>query len=137
MLYNKTSINYYVEIMFLRRLLRQLLRPTWSPRLLARILGLDEAKLTRHRELVVSDGDMTDERWISINTDGPDCPLSRVYSASDAIALLRDAGFTDVRTSVYFFDARHYGRLGRLLPEPMRAVIGRWAGWHRIVEART
>src|SRR3954447_18948571 len=44
MLYNRTSINYYVEIMGLRKLGRAVLRPRWAPALLARHLGLSREK---------------------------------------------------------------------------------------------
>jgi hypothetical protein len=36
---------------------------------------------------------------------------------------------------VDFFDHRHWGALGRLLPENVPRALGRRWGWHRIVDA--
>lgn len=135
MLYNRSSVNYRFEIMVLRKAMRHALRPRRAPAILARLTGLDRAKLERHREILL-EGNMTPERWVSINTDGPDCPLARVYDAAEATTLFRGAGFEDLRTWVRFFDARHYGRLGRAFPDALVHALGdRW-GWHRMVEGR-
>ncbi len=133
MVYNRTSINYYVNIMLLRRMLRYLLVPAFAPRLIARFTGLQEQKLARHRALLLEAG-MTRERWISVNTDGPDCPLSRVYGAQEAADLLAAAGFRELRSHVRFFDRRHYGFFGALIPGSLARWLGRRAGWHRWVE---
>jgi hypothetical protein len=45
MLYNRSSINYYAEIMFLRRLFRWLLLPKFMPGLIAWLTGFDRLKL--------------------------------------------------------------------------------------------
>ena len=130
MLYNRTSINYAVEIMFLRKLgLRILSLPGAIP--LLQRLGLPREKLERHRELARKR--MTDEEWLSRNTDGPDNPYSRVYGAREAEALLRR--FRIEANEEYFFDHRHWGALGRLLPESLRRALGRRWGWHRVVYA--
>ena len=51
MLYNRSSINYYIEIMCLRKLFRYLLRPNLCPPywrgLLASIAGSSKAIATR------------------------------------------------------------------------------------------
>jgi len=44
MLYNRSSINYYAEIMFLRRLFRWLLLPKFT--------GFDRLKLEGHRKIL-------------------------------------------------------------------------------------
>ena len=38
-------------------------------------------------------------------------------------------------TDVRFFDHRHWGLLGRQLPERLRRALGQRWGWHRIVHA--
>ena len=45
MLYNRSSINYYAEIMFLRRLFRWLLLPKFMPGLIAWLTGFDRLRL--------------------------------------------------------------------------------------------
>ncbi len=77
---------------------------------------------------------MTDEEWLSRNTDGPDNPYSRVYSAAEAADLL--AAFRIKHHEVNFFDHRHWGALGRLLPRKLRKALGRRWGWHRIAYAK-
>lgn len=132
MLYNRTSINYQVEIRHLRK---------WGLRLLGlpgvlsimQHLGLPAAKLERHLELSRAIGRMTDEEWLSRNTDGPDNPYSKVYDGAEAAELL--AGFEGIEQEVRFFDYRHWGPVGRVLPQKIRRALGSRWGWHRIVWA--
>lgn len=135
MVYNRSSINYWIEIMFLRRMLRWALLPGRAPRIIARVTGFDAHKLERHREILLS-GQMTKQRWISINTDGPDCPLSDVYTAAEAVRLFQAAGFSEVTTFVRFFNKFHYSYLGRLIPGAVADALGRRWGWHLWVIAR-
>jgi 2-polyprenyl-3-methyl-5-hydroxy-6-metoxy-1,4-benzoquinol methylase len=133
MVYNRSSINYHLEIMFLRKLIRLLLYPSFMPRLLAAITGFDRAKLEGHRGLLLSRPNMTKAEWISVNTDGPDCPLAKVYNRREALALFNR--FASVRTEVFHFDRAHWSFLGRLMPDRVAAWLGRHFGWHRIVYA--
>ena len=133
MLYNRTSINYALEIKFLRKLGLRLLRLPGMIPLLER-LGLPRAKLERHRQIYLERGFPSEEEWLSRNTNGPDYPYCRVYDASEARQLL--AGFEILRTEIHFFDHRHWGVLGRVMPGFLRGALGRCWGWHRIVHAR-
>jgi SAM-dependent methyltransferase len=133
MLYNRTSINYALEIRFLRKLGLRLLRLPGMIALLAR-LGLPRAKLERHRQIYLERGCASEDEWLGRNTNGPDYPYCRVYDAHEARQLL--AGFEILRTEIRFFDYRHWGVLGRLLPRSLRRALGRRWGWHRIVHAR-
>ena len=100
MLYNKSSINYYIEIQFFRKLFLRLLSiPGAIP--LFSMLGLPRDKLQRHKELYRASKSMSADEWISRNTDGPDNPYSRVYSAAEGENLLRD--FEIISNDVYFF----------------------------------
>jgi len=133
MLYNKSSINYYFEIMFLRKMLRYALMPKFAPYFISKVGGVDKNKLKRHREILLSEK-MTPKRWISINTDGPDNPLSIVYSKREAIDLFTNAGFYDVSTYCRFFDKSHYGYFGNIISNNFSDRIGNRLGWHRLVE---
>jgi hypothetical protein len=127
MLYNRNSINYYVEIMFLRRLGRMLLRPAWAPGMIARVVQQPREKLEGHRRNLLRIPHPTHEQWVSMNTDGPDCPLARVYSAGEARALF--SGFANVRTEVHLFDRSHWPLIERGLPTaPPRRSEGGSAG---------
>ncbi len=78
---------------------------------------------------------MTNERWISINTDGPDNPLSKVYSKKQAINLFKNSGFININTFVRFFDKTHYSFFGKLIPNKLADKIGNIWGWNRWIEA--
>ncbi len=132
MLYNRASINYVVEILFLRKAALRILSMPGAIALLER-MGFPRGKIERHRRLARQHGKMTDDEWLSRNTDGPDNPHSRVYDAAEAQALL--SAFRIRNNEVHFFDYRHWGALGRLLPKRARRALGRRWGWHRIVHA--
>lgn len=134
MLYNRTSINYYAEILVLRRLGRMLLRPASAPAVLSRILRLPKEKLEGHREQLLRIPHPTPEQWISMNTDGPDCPLARVYSAREAHDLFRS--FHDFRTRVFMFDRSHWPLVGSMISDSLADTIGRSVGWNRMIYAR-
>src|SRR6266705_2049988 len=87
MLYNRASINYVVEIMFLRKLGLRVLSVPGAIALLQRV-GFPREKLDRHKELSGQQRQMTDEEWLSRNTNGPDNPYARVYGAAEAAELL-------------------------------------------------
>lgn len=133
MVYNRTSINYYLEIMFLRKLFRRALLVPGMVALLE-ALGLPKGKLCRHRELLRSLGPLSTSEWLSRNTDGPDNPYSRVYGRGEIEALFHR--FNIERNEVFFFDHRHWGVIGRGLPPWITHFLGRRWGWHRVVYAQ-
>jgi SAM-dependent methyltransferase len=133
MVYNRTSINYVVEIMFLRKLGLHLMSVPGALPVLA-ALGFPREKLERHLELFRQNGPMSDAEWLSRNTNGPDYPYCRVYDAEEIAE--RFSAFRIVSNEAYFFDHRHWGVLGNLIPAAVRRALGRRWGWHRIVHAR-
>jgi ubiquinone/menaquinone biosynthesis C-methylase UbiE len=132
MLYNRSSINYYIEIMFLRKIFRWCLLPKFMPALLAAITGFDRWKLEGHREMLNSK--ITKEQWISMNTDGPFCPLARVYDRREAAILFKE--FENVRQEVWEFNVDHWSFIGKAIPASVTKWIGRRWGWHRMIYAR-
>jgi hypothetical protein len=74
---------------------------------------------------------MTKQEWISMNTDGPFCPLARVYNHSEAAELFKD--FADVRQEVWEFNSEHWSFLGKLIPRKLERWLGRQWGWHRMI----
>lgn len=131
MVYHKSSINYWFEIMFLRRVLRYLLAPLWAARLAARVTGFPEEKVLQQRRLFLSPAARDPKRWLSMNTDGPECPLARVYTRTTGKGLL--APFSRLSARPYFFDKSHYPFVGRLIPRSLEGVLGRAWGWHLVV----
>ena len=131
MLYNRTSINYYIEIMFLRKLFRYCLLPSFMPGLIAALTGFDRWKLEGHRKLLKEKKNMSKEEWISMNTDGPFCPLARVYNKKEAATLFKD--FSNVRQEAWEFNVEHWSFIGRAIPDSVAKKIGRQWGWHRMI----
>jgi ubiquinone/menaquinone biosynthesis C-methylase UbiE len=131
MLYNRTSINYYVEIMFLRKLFRWFLLPGPMPRVIAAVTGFDRWKLEAHRELLISKGRVSHEEWVSMNTDGPFCPLARVYDRREATALF--SGFGRVRQEAWEFNVDHWPFVRKVIPGSVERAVGRRLGWHRMI----
>ena len=129
MLYNRSSINYYVEIMFLRKIFRWCLMPKFMPGLLAAITGFDRWKLEGHREMLKKK--ISKKQWISMNTDGPFCPLARVYNRKEAAALFKD--FDSVRQEIWEFNVEHWSFIGKVIPDSVVKWIGRRWGWHRMI----
>ena len=134
MVYNRSSINYQLEIRLLRRWGLRLLGLPGAIPLLSR-LGFPREKLERHLELFTALGRMSDEEWLSRNTDGPDNPYSCVYSRAEVEKLLADR-FRILRQQVCYIDPRHWGPPGRLLPRPTIRFLARRWGWHRIALAQ-
>jgi ubiquinone/menaquinone biosynthesis C-methylase UbiE len=132
MLYNRSSINYYIEIMLLRKIFRWCLLPKFMPGLLAAISGFDRWKLEGHREMLKKK--ISKEQWISMNTDGPFCPLARVYNRKEATSLFAD--FCDVKQEVWEFNVDHWSFVGKIIPDSFANWIGRRWGWHRMIYAR-
>lgn len=131
--YNRSSINFQVEIRLLRRMFRPLLVvPGVIPLLHA--FGLPRQTLIGHRELYRKAPKMSADEWLYRNTDGPDNPYICIQSAQEAAQLLHR--FEVISNEVYFFDHRHWGLPGRLLPRAVIRALGRKWGWHRVVHAR-
>jgi ubiquinone/menaquinone biosynthesis C-methylase UbiE len=131
MLYNRTSINYYIEIMFLRRLFKWCLLPKFMPRTIAAVTGFDRWKLEGHRQILKDKKNISEEEWISMNTDGPFCPLARVYDRKEAAALF--SAFRSVKQEVWEFNVDHWAFVGKLIPDSFARWIGRRWGWHRMI----
>jgi ubiquinone/menaquinone biosynthesis C-methylase UbiE len=134
MLYNRNSINYYVEIMFLRKIFRWWLLPKFMPRLIAAATGFDRWKLEGHRCKLLKNKKLTKDEWISMNTDGPSCPLARVYDHEEAAALF--GAFENVRQEVWEFNVDHWSFIGKAMPDSLVKWLGRRWGWHRIIYGR-
>ena len=130
MLYNRNSINYYAEIMFLRKLFRLLLLPEFMPKVMARITGFELWKLEGHRK-IWTEKKISKEEWISMNTDGPFCPLARVYHGIEAAELFK--AFVNVRQEIWEFNEDHWPFVRRLIPKSAVKWIGRRWGWHRLI----
>ena len=117
--------------MFLRRLFKWCLLPKFMPRTIAAVTGFDRWKLEGHRQILKDKKNISEEEWISMNTDGPFCPLARVYDRKEAAALF--SAFRSVKQEVWEFNVDHWAFVGKLIPDSFARWIGcRW-GWHRMI----
>lgn len=134
MIYNKSSINYHIEIMFLRKLFQVLLMPKFMPVLISKLTGFDLNKLQIHRKIMLRKRKLSKEEWININTDGPECPLAKVYNKKEACELFEK--FKKITTEIWFFNKSHWPIIGRMLPKIFVIWLERRWGWHRIVNGQ-
>ena len=112
MLYNRSSINYYIEIMFLRRLFKWCLLPKFMPGLISAITGFDRWKLEGHRDTLSKNKKLTDE------------------------AAARFDAFENLRQEVWEFNIDHWSFMGKAMLDSLVKWLGRRWGWHRIVYGR-
>jgi SAM-dependent methyltransferase len=137
MLYHRRSLNYYVDILFVRRLLALMLWIPGMAALAARMTGESET-VQGHRVNLrrYGIGYLRSRRFLNHNTDGPENPLSRVYSPSEARHLFR--AFSHVETYAHFLNLRWMMKLPllRRLPMRTREALGRRFGWHLWIYAQ-
>jgi SAM-dependent methyltransferase len=136
MVYHRGSLNYLLNVMVLRRALVGLLLAPGAAGAISKATGEDRAILDRHRELLQEHGVryLRDRSlFLSRNTDGPDNPLSKVYSRAEAKQLF--GMFARVGVQTRFLNLRIYPggeRLARTVPARR---LERRVGWHLWVEA--
>jgi ubiquinone/menaquinone biosynthesis C-methylase UbiE len=130
MMYHKTSLNYYVGILMLRRLGALLLTTDSGVRLAHRLTGDSLEHLQEHsRRLREHSWDyLRGPIWLNNNTDGVGNPLSRVFTRKGMALLF--AGFSCVRTEVRFLHAEWIPLAPKLLTRRMEQALGWRIGWH-------
>jgi len=136
MVYHRNSLNFYVSIMVVRRLLASLLLVPGAAAAIARLTGERLEVLAGHRELLRGHGIryLADPAlFLSHNTDGPGNPLSKVYSETGVRRAF--SAFADVTTQVRFLNLRAYP-MGEQLERRARVRrLGRRLGWHLWIQA--
>ena len=136
MLYYRDSFNYYVNLGIIRRLRAHLLRTELGIKLSGAVFSETEEDLRRHAELVREDPSSYPEmkNMLNRNTDGPDNPLSKVFSKPSAQQMFRQ--FENVKTEVMFWNRNWLPFIGKLLPRPIEdRLASRW-GWHLWIYAQ-
>ena len=136
MLYYRNSFNYHVNLRIIRRLRTHLLRMELGIKLARRIFGETEVHLRRHADLVREDrrSYLDTQNLLNRNTDGPDNPLSQVFSKKSALKMFSQ--FRTVRTEVMFWNPNWLPGIGKLLPRRIQdRLASRW-GWHLWIYAQ-
>ena len=128
MLYYRDSFNYCVNLGVVRRLRAYLLRTELGIKLSRTIFGETEQDLRRHAEFIREDpGSYVEmQNLLNRNTDGPDNPLSQVFSKASAQQMFWQ--FKNVQTEVMFWNPNWLPIIGKLLPHsgrgPTRITLG-------------
>jgi ubiquinone/menaquinone biosynthesis C-methylase UbiE len=136
MLYYRDSFNYYVNLGIIRRLRAHLLRTELGIKLSGAIFGETEEELRRHAELIRQDPGayVAMQNMLNRNTDGPDNPLSQVFSKPSAQQMFSQ--FKSVKTDVMFWNPNWLPVIGKLLPHSVEeGLASRW-GWHLWIHAQ-
>jgi 2-polyprenyl-3-methyl-5-hydroxy-6-metoxy-1,4-benzoquinol methylase len=139
MLYHRNSLNYFFTIMVVRRLLATMLLTDRGMELARRLTGESKHVLEGHRSLLRRYGwrYLSDHQlFLSNNTDGPDNPLSKVYSSGQAGAMLGLVGFRDITCEIRFLNLRVFPHGDRIAAMPLARQAERSIGWHLYVFAR-
>lgn len=129
MLYYRNSFNYQINLRIVRRLRARLLKSRLGFRV-ARKIGHEQMdELQRHAELIRQDPHALDmQNVLNRNTDGPDNPLSQVFSRESARRLFWQ--FNEITTKVMFWNPNWLPGIGKLLPAALeKGLASRW-GWH-------
>lgn len=135
MLYYRGSFNYHVNIGIVRRLRAPLLRTELGIKLAGMLFGESEKDLRRHAELIRQNlhSYLKIQNILNRNTDGPDNPLSQVFSKKSAAHMFWQ--FRDVKTSVMFWNPNWLPGIGKLLPHAAEDWLASHWGWHLWIHA--
>ncbi len=135
MLYHRNSFNYHVNLRVVRSLRARMLRTEFGIRLASRLFGESEKALRRHAELVRQDAGsyLEMQNLLNRNTDGPDNPLSQVFSQESAGELFWQ--FAKIKTEVMFWNPNWLPLLGKLIPSSIEDWLASHWGWHLWIHA--
>jgi ubiquinone/menaquinone biosynthesis C-methylase UbiE len=136
MVYHRDSLNYRFNIMVVRRLLALVLLIPGAAERIGRMASERAEVFTGHRRLLAEHGGryLRDKQlFLNNNTDGPDNPLSKVYSRADAQELF--SAFSTVETRVRFLNLRLYPKGDAIAGTAPARRLERQIGWHLWIEA--
>jgi SAM-dependent methyltransferase len=136
MVYHKSSYNYRVNIMLLRRVGMGLLFLPGGVEWASRLTGEKKELLEKHRQALRQEGlgYLKTDRFLNANTDGPGNPLSKVYTRKEAEKLFRQ--FPSISTQVRYLNRRRIPFLGALMPGGLHDRLSRRWGWHLYIFAQ-
>ena len=136
MLYYRDSFNYHVNLRIVRRLRAHLLRTELGIKLARMIFGEGERDLRRHAELIRQNprSYLEIQNVLNRNTDGPDNPLSQVFSKAAAQRMFWQ--FQHVKTEIMFWNPNWLPVIGKLLPHAVEDWLASHWGWHLWIHAQ-
>ncbi len=136
MLYYENSFNYQVNLRVVRRLRAHLLKSEAGIKLARMIWREPEEELRRHAELMQQNPDayLDMQNMLNRNTDGPDNPLSQVFSRESASELFWQ--FKNVKTEIMFWNPNYLPLVGKLIPKSIEDWLASHWGWHLWIYAQ-
>ena len=136
MVYYSGSFNYNFNLRIVRRLRALLLRTEWGIKLAGKIFGETEEQIRRHAELFRQDpaSYLQMQNILNRNTDGPDNPLSQVFSKTSARQMFWQ--FKEINTEIMFWNPNYLPVIGKLIPQPVEDWLASHWGWHLWVYAQ-
>jgi ubiquinone/menaquinone biosynthesis C-methylase UbiE len=134
--YYRDSFNYRVNLRMVRRLRTYLLRTEFGIKLAQAIFGESENDLRRHAELIRQNpGSYLEmQNLLNRNTDGPDNPLSQVFSKASAQRMFWQ--FKNIKTEIMFWNPNWLPVIGKLLPNSVEDRLASHWGWHLWIYAQ-
>lgn len=136
MVYYRDSFNYYVNLRLIRRFRARLLKTERGIKIAGWIFKESEKNLRRHAVLIQHNPRLyTDsQQLLNRNTDGPDNPLSQVFSKESAKWMFRQ--FANVNTKIMFWNPNWLPAVGKVLPRSIEDwLMSKW-GWHLWIYAQ-
>jgi ubiquinone/menaquinone biosynthesis C-methylase UbiE len=130
MLYHQNSLNYEFNLKVVRRLRAHLLRSDLGLWLAGKFWGESSQHLQKHAELIRQDANayLDMQNLLNRNTDGPENPLSQVFSRESALRLFWQ--FRAARTEVTFWNPNWLPVVGKFLPRAVEEKLASRWGWH-------
>ena len=100
MLYHRVSFNYQVNLRVVRRLRAHLLKTELGIKLARKLWHEPEEELRRHADLIRQDPDayLDMQNLLNRNTDGPDNPLSQVFSRQSASGMFGNSRMSEQKS---------------------------------------
>ncbi len=132
MVYHRTSWNYYINIMTLRRIGALLLYFPGGPQLVHKLTKEPLDRILHHKKNLSEMGFsyLSAKKFLHQDTDGPGNPLSRVFTGSQLADLLTKTGFTAISTKVGFLHKRWIPIVGRFISGAAETKLAEKIGWH-------
>jgi ubiquinone/menaquinone biosynthesis C-methylase UbiE len=130
MLYHRNSFNYQINLRVVRRLRAGLLPSKRGMKLVQKIWKESSTELSRHAELIAQSpaAYLNMQNMLNRNTDGPDNPLSQVFSRRSARPLFSQ--FCNVTAQVMFWNQNWLPLVGKLIPRSLEDKLASHWGWH-------
>jgi len=136
MVYYRDSLNYYVNLRLIRRFRARVLKTERGIKIAGWIFKESEKNLRRHAVFIQHNPRlyMDLQQLLNRNTDGPDNPLSQVFSKESAKWMFRQ--FANVNTKIMFWNPYWLPVVGKVLPPSIEDwLMSKW-GWHLWIYAQ-